>query len=457
MTDHASNSWNPFVGPRPFKRDPEEKRLFFGRNYESEKIISLIFSHSLVLIYAQSGAGKTSLFNAKVAPALEQKGLQVLPVARVGIGSQTTLTKTDNESKNNNNNNNTKSSSLEQINPYLLNAFQSLLPNTSNRVLLKFKSLAEFLKYNFSHPINQRGKPVPKLLIFDQLEEVFSFYSDPTRWREHQKDFFKQLNDALESDPLLRIVLVIREDYLAQLDPFATLLPEKLKPRFRLERLHKDAAFEAVKGPLEQAESHIDKAKIKKLFDEGVVDKLIDDLVRIRVETFGGKSQEVRGEFVEPIQLQVVCQRLWEKLKASQEYQINQDFLGDIDETLEDFYEDSIHEASKQTGIEEGTIRNWFDEKLITTSGTRGSVHRGIISTGGISNNIVDILENRYVIRKEERSGAQWYELTHDRLIGPIKDSNNYWKLPEVEKKANEVIKACDRVLKIDPNNVSTW
>jgi YVTN family beta-propeller protein len=454
MTDRESNGWSPFVGPRPFRRD--EKKLFFGRNYESEKIVSLIFGHSLVLIYAQSGAGKTSLFNAKVAPSLEQKGLQVLPVARVGIGSQTTLTNKDIEN-NLGKNNDTKSSSLEKINPYLLNAFQSILPNLPNSELVRFRSLAEFLKDKFPHPINQRGKQVPQLLIFDQLEEVFSFYSDPARWLENQKDFFEQLNEALNIDPLLRIVFIIREDFLAQLDPFAMLVPEKLKPRFRLERLRRDAAFDAVKGPLEQAEASIYKIKIRKLFDEGVIDKLIDDLVKIRVETFEGRSQDVKGEFVEPIQLQVVCQRLWEKLRISDADKIKQDFLGEVDSALQDFYEDSIREASKITRIEEGTIRNWFDERLITASGTRGSVHRSFTSTGDISNAVVDILENKYIIRKEVRAGAQWYELAHDRLIGPIKDSNNQWKLPEQEKKANEAIKSYDRVLKVDPNNVNIW
>jgi hypothetical protein len=38
------------------------------------------------LIYAQSGAGKTSLFNAQIAPELDKNGFQVLPMTRVGIG-----------------------------------------------------------------------------------------------------------------------------------------------------------------------------------------------------------------------------------------------------------------------------------------------------------------------------------------------------------------------------------
>ena len=167
---------------------------------------------------------------------------------------------------------------------------------------------------------------------------------------------------------LLRVVLVIREDYLAQLDPFVSLLPERLKPRFRLERLNKDAAFEAIKGPLERAKIHlvVHEKLIDKLFDEGIIDRLIENLLKIRVETFGGKSREVKGVFLEPIQLQVVCQRLWNKLKTSQVDQINQsyyEYLEDVDKALGGFYADAISETSKQTGIEEYTIRKWFEEK----------------------------------------------------------------------------------------------
>jgi hypothetical protein len=80
---------DPFIGPRPFRRDIEDQRLFFGRDKETNEILSLIFAHQLVLIYAQSGAGKTSILNAQVTPALEKYGYNVLPTARVGIGSDT--------------------------------------------------------------------------------------------------------------------------------------------------------------------------------------------------------------------------------------------------------------------------------------------------------------------------------------------------------------------------------
>lgn len=163
---------------------------------------------------------------------------------------------------------------------------------------------------------------------------------------------------------------------------------------------------------------------------------------------------------MEPIQLQVVCQRLWIKLKKSQTDQINQgyfEYLEDVDKALEAFYVEAIGETSNETGVEEDTIRKWFEENLITSSGTRGTVHRGLDSTGGIPNTAVDLLEKKYLIRKEERSGAQWYELTHDRFIKPILDSNKEWKDKldkEREKTFAELWRKAVAVSKLQSENV---
>ena len=73
---------NPYVGPRPYER--QEQHNFYGRNREARKLRALIASERKALFYAQSGAGKTSLLNAKVIPDLGEKGFYVLPVARMG-------------------------------------------------------------------------------------------------------------------------------------------------------------------------------------------------------------------------------------------------------------------------------------------------------------------------------------------------------------------------------------
>src|SRR6516225_2333642 len=72
---------NPYPGPRPFEL--AERDFFFGREREALDLISLLIAHKNVLLFAQSGAGKTSLLNAKLIPRLEQRGISVLPPARV--------------------------------------------------------------------------------------------------------------------------------------------------------------------------------------------------------------------------------------------------------------------------------------------------------------------------------------------------------------------------------------
>lgn len=73
---------NPYVGPRPYERG--DRHNFFGRDRDARDLVALILAEREVLFYAQSGAGKTSLLNAQVIPALEEEGFQVLPVTRVG-------------------------------------------------------------------------------------------------------------------------------------------------------------------------------------------------------------------------------------------------------------------------------------------------------------------------------------------------------------------------------------
>src|SRR5512138_3434538 len=80
----SQTNFTPYVGPRPFERKAEDAARFFGRSQETQEIVSLIFGHPVVLVYAQSGAGKTSLFNTSITLNLEKKGFEVFPLTRVG-------------------------------------------------------------------------------------------------------------------------------------------------------------------------------------------------------------------------------------------------------------------------------------------------------------------------------------------------------------------------------------
>src|SRR5215213_7200215 len=72
---------NPYIGPRTFLK--EERHLFFGRDREARDLTALVVTERLVLFYAQSGAGKSSLINTCLIPELVENLYEVLPVARV--------------------------------------------------------------------------------------------------------------------------------------------------------------------------------------------------------------------------------------------------------------------------------------------------------------------------------------------------------------------------------------
>ena len=408
----------PFVGPRPFEK--ADKELFFGRDHETNELLSLIVAHPVVLLYAQSGAGKTSMLNAGLIPALEEEGLEVFPPARVS-GADIYET------------------GLDSIpNVYIFNSLTRWIDESQEPEELQRLSLAEFLATR-DHITDEEGWPSLRVIIFDQFEEIFTSHPE---FREHRKAFFDQIRIALEGergkrpksgqlkveqarlkgDSLLRVLLVIREDYLAQMDAYAPQLPEKLRTRFRIERLREEAALAAVTGPLQRTNS-------QRVFAPGVAERLVKDLTKIRVETPMGQTEVVMGEFVEPVQLQVVCRRLLDAIPADVT-EITEEHLqdfGDVSHALMVFYEECLEKAVRETGVKEASLRIWFERTLITPAGTRGTVFIGQSESGGTPMSAVKVLENLHLIRGEWRAGAKWYELTHDRLIEPIQESNRKW------------------------------
>jgi len=393
---------SPYLGPRSFGR--HDRGLFFGREREVRDLVSLVIAHPVVLLYGPSGAGKTSLVNAGLAPLLEEEGFEILPPARVGGQIPADI-------------------QPEAVpNPYVLNTLMSWAPDEADPRGLVHKSLADFLNER-EHPTDDLGQPSPRVAIFDQFEELLTFY--PERWPDRMR-FFEQLREALDRDSLLRVVLAMREDYLAQLDRYMRVLPKRAQTRFRLERLREGGALAAATGPIEGT---------GRAFAPGVAEALVGDLMTIQVETASGQTEAAKGEFVEPVQLQVACRSLWEYLPPEATV-ISQDYLqkfGAVGQALADFYETAIRRAVGEAGLEEGDLRAWFEHNLITPVGTRGTVYRGPEQTGGIANPALDVLEAQHLVRGEWRAGARWYELTHDRFIVPIQGSNALWRAKERE------------------------
>ncbi|MFP5287207.1 MAG: hypothetical protein ACLGI9_15820, partial [Thermoanaerobaculia bacterium] len=386
---------NPYPGPRSFEEG--DRAGFFGRESEARQLVALAVARRVVLLYSPSGGGKTSLLQAGVLPRLrEMREVTVLPLARVG---------------------GVPLPGVDPGNVYALSALTYLLGEEVPPGEAAGLTLAEGLERGLARePEEDRSRP--HFLVIDQFEELFTAH--PERYPEREA-FLHQLREALVRHPQLTLLLSMRDDYLAQLDPYRALLPDHLRCRFRLELLDEKGALAAMIEPARAAGV---------TFHEDAARKLLDDLRTIRVQEADGSTRECPGPWVEPVQLQVVCHRLWERRpEGVREIDAAQvEALGDVDRALAGFYAGKVAAAAEAAGVPERAVRDWVDRHLITAGGLRGQVPLEPERTQGLDNRAVHALVASHLLRAEERRGVTWFELAHDRLIAPVRSDNAAWR-----------------------------
>jgi hypothetical protein len=365
------------------------------------ELLDLLIAERVVLLHSPSGAGKTSLIHAALIPELEKEGFHVLPSMRVGQDPPSSW----------------DSSAPPCQNRYVLSLLVSLeeaLPAEEQTPLddLVCLTLGEYLDARHSP-----GADESIVLIFDQFEEILTV--DPTD-RDAKVEFFDQVGAALR-DRRFWALFSMRDEFLASLDPYLRPIPTRLSNTYRLELLGNTAALEAIQQPAQREGVE---------FTASAAKKLVDDLRRVRIQRPDGSFEEQMGLHVEPVQLQVVCRRLWDKLPegATQIVAADVEAVGDVDTALAGYYSERVVTIAAGLGMSERTIRNWFEHQLITEHGIRGQVLQGPEQSQGLDNKAVWALVDTHLVRAEKRRGATWFELAHDRLIGPVQSENAAWR-----------------------------
>lgn len=280
MTD-SGTSHNPYVGPRALHYGEK----IYGRDREARQLLDLLIAERIVLLYSPSGAGKTSLIQAALIPALQAEEFRVLPLVRVSRGV---------------------ADGIVPSNPYVLSALLSLEQDVPPEKTIPPKRLAamQFGEYLDEHE-KWSSNSEATVLIFDQFEEILTF--DPLN-RAAKADFFNQIGTALR-DLRRWALFALREDHVAALDPYLRPIPTRLNSTFRLDLLKADSARLAVQKPaLAQG---VD-------FTEEATTKLVDDLRQVYVRGPAGALEQRLGPYIEPVQLQVVCYRLWKNSMQTQ-------------------------------------------------------------------------------------------------------------------------------------------
>ena len=327
MTDRAAN---PFVGPRAF--EAADRELFFGREADTRRLKSLVIARKAVLLYAPSGAGKSSLLRAGLLPRLDREvaGLRVFPVARLG-GAEP---------------------AAGPGNLYVRHLLAALpgqdappgdeATDDGGRLEAGLRRALLALAAGPPDAEMEAG-----LLVIDQLEEIFTAAHPAAECR----DFLAALTRALGRLPQLSLLLILREDYLAHLDPFLHGFPDRLRARYRLELLGSEAAIRSIRGPAERAGLEV---------EESVAQKLVESLRRHGPAGAARAAEQELAEFVDPVQLQVVCRRFWESLPpGTTRVEIGQvAAFGTVDGVLGAYYAERVAAVAAATGTPERVLRD---------------------------------------------------------------------------------------------------
>lgn len=178
-----------YPGADSFRDDDADRRIFFGRDAEIAEVLNRVLSNKLLVMYAKSGLGKTSLLQAGLFPKLRER--DYLPI-RLRFNIRPETSRSDNQVHG-------KSSSLKskrQSSPGQNNQFVTAQPAIDQDFLNKHlcqelkiavdRACAEqavlftagegktFWEYFNSAVFSKGERFLTPALILDQFEEIFT-------------------------------------------------------------------------------------------------------------------------------------------------------------------------------------------------------------------------------------------------------------------------------------------
>jgi tetratricopeptide (TPR) repeat protein len=407
---------HPWLGLASFTE--ETRGYFHGREEEVAELARRVQRKLLTILFGQSGLGKTSILRAGLVPKLRPEGYCPVYV-RVDYAPESPPPS-------------------EQIKQAIFRETQASGTWSQTGVAVAGESLWEFLHHRDDVLRDEDGRTLVPILIFDQFEEVFTIAQGDAFGRERAAEFLADLADLVENRPPkalearldeddaaierfdftradYRILIALREDYLAHLEGLKGMMPSITQNRMRLARMNGVQALAAVTRP---------------------GGRLVSEEVAESIVRFVAGGAELRNAEVEPALLSLVCRELNNARIAKGRSEISADVLaGSRDTILAEFYERAL------AGEPEG-VRQVIEDHLLTESGYRESLAeerlQKLLTAAGAAPGTMAKLVDRRLLRIEERLDVRRVELTHDVLTGVVKGSRDV----RLEREAREAAEA---------------
>lgn len=418
-TSTAIDDGNPWLGLASFTE--ETRGYFYGREDEVAELARRVQRKLLTVLFGQSGLGKTSILRAGLVPRLRDQ--DYCPVyVRIDYGRDAPQP-------------------AEQIKLAIRRATTDSGEWTQAGVAVDNESLWEFLHHRDDVLRDSAGTILTPLLIFDQFEEIFTLAQSDDFGRARAARFIEELSDLVENRPPkalekqfdtdetaaerfdfarsdYRVLIALREDYLAPLESLKSSMPSIAQNRLRLAPMTGTQALAAVLRPGK---------------------KLVSDEVAAAIVRFVAGGAELANAEVEPSLLSLICRELNDARIAQGRKEISLDLLaGSHAGILSNFYERALADQP-------AAVRRIIEDDLLTASGFRENVaEESLVShftAAGAAPDTLAVLVNRRLLRVEERLDVRRVELTHDVLCSVVKESRDLRK----EREARE---ATERLLK---------
>jgi len=394
---------NPWLGL--FSYSEETLAYFHGRDEETAELARRVQRKLLTVLFGQSGLGKTSLLRAGIVPRLRAEGYCPIYV-RIDYAADSPPPS-------------------EQIKQAIFRATETAGHWTRPGAAIEGESLWEFLHHRGDLLRDAGGHPLIPLLIFDQFEEIFTLAQADDAGRMRAKQFLDDLAGLVENRPPAslearieddedaasdfdfaradyRVLIALREDYLAHLESVKGTMPSITQNRMRLARMSGAQALSAVIEP---------------------GGRLVSQEVAESIVRFVAGGSELANAEVEPALLSLVCRELNTVRQAQGRAEISADLLaGSRDTILSEFYERAL--ADQPEGV-----RRVIEDELLTDSGYRESLAeerllKALGAAGAAPDSLARLVDRR-LLRIEERLDMRRVELTHDVLAGVVLASRN--------------------------------
>lgn len=389
---------NPWLGLVSFTE--ETRGYFHGRDEEAAELGRRVQRKLLTILFGQSGLGKTSILQAGLVPRLRPEGYCPVYV-RLDYDPHSPPPS-------------------EQIKRAVFRATEAAGTWTQSGSAVSGETLWEFLHHRDDILKDAGGRTLTPILIFDQFEEIFTLAQSDDAGRKRAQEFLTDLADLVENRPPAslearidrdeadaakfdfaradyRILISLREDYLAHLEGLKGQMPSVTQNRMRLARMTGPQAVAAVRAPA----TH--------LVSEAVAEAV--------VRFVAGGADLARAE-VEPSLLSLICRELNNARLAKGEAEISASLLaGSRDTILTGFYQRAL--ADQPPGVQ-----TFIEDVLLTDSGFRESVAkervRKAFAAAGAAEGALALLVDRRLLRVEDRLDLRRVEITHDVLCSVI-------------------------------------